>query len=1243
MPEPDHQPTPSYFSDLIADLDFNETFEARQEHIKHMLYRYINLKTMVAFIGSGCSRPLGYPLWNEFAKDILNKTVRKLSGKSSGVDNNALTKLKRYQSYFKNKRLTGELSAQVVLRECERALANDSRREARSKEFRTLVEEEFERTAQSTETRRKRADATLNPYTALLGMPIRRFVTTNYDMEIEHALHAKHKLTKKELFETSGGAAELADIRSGAITRNHRSFTQKDVNHEQLTRISLARCDLSNYMVFHCHGRMDDMDSCVITEEDFQEWYLREAPDKQMFNQTLDLLFGSNPILFIGYSLSDPDLTRWLRHVTANRPVERTRCPLFALQYFSDTDFDKKGRKGRWIDQKHVEDECDALYIRYGLHVIPVFQNGRGNALCDELNKLKEGWRDWWAGINLKPRFRSFDMESVRGNSYFHYQFDMDTLPTIREVYGELEKELKPKIDGGNETNRRDDPRMLVIIGDGGTGKSWSVQRFLQSLKGSASGEERNVLFWSSYYSNDVFTCIDRAVDFFDNCNPETRRPEAGRFVRLREHLRNPANIVVFDGVEKLLKMDENKSEGTAISAEVVAFFELLSDHVNCKSDVILTSRFWSDDFLAGWNGGLTHTATDNFDAQKRGLELQQRKHDLRRRIMIQAPRCEFQFIEKNRSYKNIDRQMCALLSGHVYCISLLSAILENSLPDGLSRERVAERLRRNIANTPPDRRIQRVIREAIKYANTSAGRNGLAKAFLERLSLFIHPISLETAGICFAQAVDALRKSGNHPHVGGEQSVEALLAHLSQRLLIQKLVFPRGDKARYTLHPTVKEYVFEEIHGAKFSSQPTLQLPGFTAASETVDPGTDEAVEIAKNLFEALCEGAKEAVRDEQRDDAITMCHGAFSMLRSRFCANTVSRWGDYRTYLKMVFQLYDTVKIVSKEHWSYEETLRTTLGDKTTSPLYPDELAWVYNEVGLTSSSMGNMLNTMAIWQQGYEINRLIDRNTNGRYYLQSLFNLGVGFIHFGRLNKANSYLSESLKYANTLSNKQLTSRITAYIGLVQYLQGDLESSRKTFDSVYPDLADNPRALSVFYLHHAEVLMKCDDLEGARAKIRASRYLAEASHFPDLIAYSRLTSANLMVKEKQFDLAQDEYEFSLAHARQLRLRRLESGTLSGLSRLAYELKDSELARQKAVEALKIANEFQLRLHQTQSLLAIGKALLQGGNTQFGKSFLETARALAKMQGYFLRMHEAESELQKHRSALPASQAGRH
>src|SRR6185503_11326406 len=92
------------------------------------------------------------------------------------------------------------------------------------------------------------------PLAALLDLPLYRFVTTNYDHEIERALMVRRGIPEEEF-----GL-------SGSSSRQPRSFTQKSENCNQLALFALAEVEEARNLVFHCHGRIDDFESIIATE-----------------------------------------------------------------------------------------------------------------------------------------------------------------------------------------------------------------------------------------------------------------------------------------------------------------------------------------------------------------------------------------------------------------------------------------------------------------------------------------------------------------------------------------------------------------------------------------------------------------------------------------------------------------------------------------------------------------------------------------------------------------------------------------------------------------------------------------------------------------------------------------------------------------------------------------------------------------------------------------------------------------
>ncbi len=582
-----------FLAEILEPLNLKDTFEKQQEHIENILCKFLNTKTVVAFIGAGVSIPLGYPAWWKFTDDMFNlldvtliiegsnKCLAESLFDVENVDANVFKKIflidkdsddfcvaedyktllqklikdgyleladklkevsknynsnkdkfKEFQNYLKEKK-SKELDFQTIFSECELLLCSDSewQEKKQSKFFRILVKSYFQikRLYATKKNKTKLSTKDNNPYLALLDLPIKKFATFNYDLEIERAIIHRNKNYNSTIYNNDITCEQVIQKINKLTTK---SFSQKKEFCEQLADFSLSRYEDSFDAVFHCHGRIDDTENCVVSEEDYQKWYLREDNEEfTPFRQTLDITLDSNPILFMGFSLNDPDFMRILRTITANRPhVDKTRNPLFCLMYVlkneirEDTDrqvneeFDRKNgdlrnildtklkeinadskleseqkqksiiklieqkqkdtlklnkdkyealkendNKAKWTSHKELEDECKALYIKYGLHVIPVKEKDNSDttkeAICNKLIKIKGQWEKWWQGIVQKPAFRKFEVK--RDEPYFHYKFKIDDNSIIQSfdfrLHTDLDislgfKEIKSQKHGIEET-----------------------------------------------------------------------------------------------------------------------------------------------------------------------------------------------------------------------------------------------------------------------------------------------------------------------------------------------------------------------------------------------------------------------------------------------------------------------------------------------------------------------------------------------------------------------------------------------------------------------------------------------------------------------------------------------------------------------------------------------------------------------------------------------------------------------
>ena len=1150
--------------------------EERLQRSKQMLARVLNLRTTIAFIGSGCSAPLGYPTWKELTARVVKRTQDEVKNLSALEP--AAGKLGRFRKQLRTQDGIKADQLLFMLGVCQRVFEQKYGDGGRSV-YRKFVSALFAKPSKSAQ------DPHRNPYHALMDLPISRFVTSNYDCEIEQALQTKRNIREEYL--------GLGNAEAVCSLDKLRTFTQQPKHFDQLALFILSRVEDAENMVFHCHGNHRDPDSMVITEADYQSWYFRDDDAGVAFRQTLNLLFGSNPILFIGFSLADDDLMRPLRMFAAESLNRKSSRPLFAL-----IPEKPKLTEGQ---QSLNEDYYSQLYDRYGVHVIPydLFDPKKpsvgGRTLFDELSeleKLRLELRDAWL---KKPFIRRVEIKEKPPKPYQHYPFVHNDAWDFKgkrteNLLVELGKEVKQGA------------RLIGLIGPGGTGKSWFAHQLMKSFQKRKGTGFSGYFFWSSYYSNDALTGLDRALAYLD---PDHQH-EGDRIERFRKCLRSGRYLLVFDGIERFLRETENPIEGKGFLILAERLLDAMVDDKS-KSTVVITSRLWP-------------TAFGPF-GQKEGAVCSHLTHRYRSEDIAGSE--PFAWIK--RPDQHHVSALVSLLDGHIHALVLAAGMLRQAgKMDALSQLKMIER---NLSGTPPDRRGERIIRIAIDSLN--AQYQGLALTLLERLSCFMAPVGDSTVKICFEEA----SKGISNLTVRQNDLVNALA---SSRLIHETIATRSRILPAYTVHPIVREYIFHQIHRAPVGSLPNFSLPGFTAATSALHPGNKEAVNMMEALFNRLCEQAKE----KEEDDARGLCRSAFSLIRSRMEALTVPRWGSYDDYLKLLISISHLSKKLAGELWSYVERGSIHNVEGSHGPLYADELAWLYNELGLACYGEGAMPDTLAVWEQGLEINRVIDSHEQGGSYLfQSQCNLGAAYIHYGRLDDAEKYLREAERTNFRLDDKDHAGRILGYLALVKHLRGNLPQAEEMYDQALDALDEqggNPRAKSIFLRHKCDLKIKLEDFAEAKKCIEMSRGLAEEGSFPELAAAARMSLGHWYRARRKYTEALREYNAALSTAKRIRMRRLECEVISEFARLALDLGDSHIARQRAVESLRIANELVLGLKQTHDLVVLGCATIEARQHKLGIAYLKHAKRLADRQGYWLRSREAEEHLHRLGEAAP-------
>ncbi|HEY3568230.1 MAG TPA: SIR2 family protein [Thermoanaerobaculia bacterium] len=1147
--------------------DSCEALAKRRDFSRRMLLRALDGGKTVALVGSGVSKDFGYPGWKDFALELLKTTQEALADKE-GIPvppavQDEIRDFRQGARRAKNRLSANELM--FLIGTCRSVL----RQYERSKVYEEFIEQKF---APPSRTRKLDPD----PCELLLKLPIHRFVTTNYDCELERALVCHRSACSRDL------GVDLKQKEDTSFGRS--SFTQME-GSERLVRFALASDE--ELEVFHCHGRYDRLDSIVATEEDYQHWYLGQTEGGPLvFQQNLELLLGSNPVLFVGYGLGDEDLLRPLRLLRVLDPSRKQSRPLFALLPSKDPE----GTDSYY----HA-----SLLERFGLHVLAFPCQGPKTQrvdLCSELKRISCCLETERRIRNEKPKMRSTC--SVQPLPAPHYEIVSAEVPA--PPLRELESAIR-------------EPGVVVLIGPSGCGKSHRLLEIMNSSQDECYRFE-GAFYWNAQYANEAFTALETALSYFD---PKTEL-QGNWYDRLTQCFLNHRFLLVVDGCERLLYPSDTVGEGTPYSSTFERLLGLAMKPES-RSTVVLATRLLPAE-LKGSRGGSVR--------------------------IVQATRVEAGDLAREKPFKDILEEepdkdlskdlssLCSLLRGHAYGLRLAGEYLLDCCPP---RSKALADLVCQLADKPRDERLHAMVLLLVQRLDSTDCEDhgpGLVRAFLERLALFLSPVSRRTLQLCFEQA------HGVFPD--DKRSCDDVYDRLQKSGLLVPFWDLKLSQTVLTVHGTVRTALFQTRQGGASAALPAFGLSGFTCGRQGVDPDLSYCRQV-KAIFDAVI---NEANTEPQSDLSRELCRDAYNLIRTRMEANTAPRWHTYDGYLQFGLRLAFLVKrTIPDKTWTYCEypDAKRFTEDKA-APLYPAEMAWLYNDIALALSARGAVNDACFFWEQAYEISRLLEdprlprlhenpkKNVGGSYHLEVLLSLAFTSIERGRLRVGSQYLDDAKRLLQDQNDEDYTARIAGLKGLIAHLQGNLQKAADLYESALMILrfGDNLRAQSVFLKHLADVKISMQQLDEADMLIRNSRALAESGVFPELVANARISEGHRLSRTGEPVKARLEYNAVLSEARQIGCRKLEVRVLTALSRLALDQKDVGRAHELAMEALCLSNELGLGLRQSHCLVVLGLVALEADKKELGIAYLELAWRTANDQEYWARSREAENKLRE-------------
>lgn len=195
---------------------------------------------------------------------------------------------------------------------------------------------------------------------------VRRFVTTNYDHEIERALQ-----TQGFVPTAASGASPYANTFSSVNFGRTQSAQALKFAFEGPRR---------HAEILHLHGDVNDPSTLVVTEEEYQRLYLQDHPTRDLVTNAALGVFAANPIFFVGSDAGEDDVLRPMRQFMTG---EGHRSDRMAVALFPAI----KPRDRRAA-------RAAALLLRHGVHAIYFGWEDApdGNAYKSAKKSVPEPW-----------------------------------------------------------------------------------------------------------------------------------------------------------------------------------------------------------------------------------------------------------------------------------------------------------------------------------------------------------------------------------------------------------------------------------------------------------------------------------------------------------------------------------------------------------------------------------------------------------------------------------------------------------------------------------------------------------------------------------------------------------------------------------------------------------------------------------------------------------------------------------
>lgn len=305
-----------------------------------------------------------------------------------------------------------------------------------------------------------------------------------------------------------------------------------------------------------------------------------------------------------------------------------------------------------------------------------------------------------------------------------------------------------------------------------------------------------------------------------------------------------------------------------------------------------------------------------------------------------------------------------------------------------------------------------------------------------------------------------------------------------------------------------------------------------------------------------------------------------------------------------------------------------------KLRHPYYRDEIAWLYNERGLTSFVQGRLFDALPLLQQASHIMSHRKTPSEDAHAFHAAerriqLNYAIAMIERGNVLNARGILEElqvAVGNADRSSPHHEVHFARLYIALCDHLGGSLQSAKGAYEECIEEFvkARQLRAVSIANRHLADLLFAQGQYEDAERHVTLAVKAASQAEQRDEQHLALISHARIMLSKGDLDEARKLIDPTLKYSQSMGLYRLTIDAMLAKSLLMQLRGEHGHAGHIASQAVALAVRHGLRLRKIAALLVFAETRIHVGATDLANSILYQVKSEAERLGYQTRAAKA-------------------